>query len=222
MSERTMPGLGLRAFYAPGQSDWGQPVSEDLRTISAVVQLSVISRETTLPDPGSAGDIYIVPQSAASNAGEIALWDGETGSEAWVFIQPQEGWQAWVLDEALRLRFDGTEWVALPRVGEVAITSASEDYTLAAGDAGAIIEISSGIAQTVTIPDESAVPFAIGTLVNITRAGSGALTVAAAAGVDLNGVTAGSVDLDAQWAGAALYKRAADAWVIQGAVGEVS
>ena len=110
MSERTMPGLGLRAFYEEGASDWGQPVSEDLRKLSALVQLSVISRETALPDPGSAGDIYIVPESAASNAGEIALWDGEDGAEAWVFIQPAEGWMAYLRDEGDVVLFDGTGW----------------------------------------------------------------------------------------------------------------
>jgi len=33
MPERIMPGLGLRAFYEPGQRDWGTSVSEDLRRL---------------------------------------------------------------------------------------------------------------------------------------------------------------------------------------------
>ena len=44
------------------------------------------------------------------------------------------------------------------------------------------------------------------------------LGLAAAAGVSLNGVVGGSVALDGQWAGAALTKRGAEAWVIQGAL----
>jgi hypothetical protein len=48
--------------------------------------------------------------------------------------------------------------------------------------------------------------------------GTGATTVAAAAGVSLNGVVAGSVALDGPWAGAALTRRGTDAWVIQGAL----
>ena len=42
--------------------------------------------------------------------------------------------------------------------------------------------------------------------------------VKAVAGVSMNGVVGGSVALDGQWAGAALTKRGAEAWVIQGAL----
>ena len=62
-------------------------------------------------------------------------------------------------------------------------------------------------------------PFEIGTLINITQIGAGVATITAAAGVTLNGITGGSVTLDGQWAGAALTKRGADAWVVQGALG---
>ncbi len=217
MSERIMPGLGLRAFYAEGASDWGQPVSEDLRKLSALVQLSVISRATALPVPGAAGDIYIVPDSAANNANEIALWEGEAGSEAWVFIQPQAGWQAWVVDEALRLRFDGTGWQ-----GAVAVAARDASHSFALGDAGSIVEATSEAAMTFTIPGEAAVAFEVGTLINVTQAGNGTLTVQAAAGVSLNGTAGGATDLQGRWSGAALYKRAPDAWVIQGAIGEVN
>lgn len=219
MSERTMPGLGLRAFYAEGASDWGQPVSEDLRKLSVLVQLSVISRETALPDPGSDGDIYIVPDGAASNAGEIALWDGEAGSEAWVFIQPQEGWEAWVVDAALRLRFDGVAWVVVPRPGIAPIrTLDSTSHVLEFSDTGHIVEAIGPAAVTITIPPEATVAFEIGTLINITQVGTGVATVQAGSGVSLNGVTGGAVALDGQWSGVALVKRGADAWVVQGAL----
>lgn len=112
MPERIMPGLGLRSFYDPGQSDWGTSLSEDLRRLSAVVQLAVLSRSIALPATGTAGDIYIVPAGAAVQAGAIALWDGAAGSESWVYITPAVGWQAWVGDEAARVRFDGAAWRA--------------------------------------------------------------------------------------------------------------
>jgi hypothetical protein len=82
MTERTLPGLGLRAFYAPGQRDWGTSVSEDLRRLSALVQPRAISRTTALPVSGEAGDIYIVPGGAADQANAMALWDGAAGAEA--------------------------------------------------------------------------------------------------------------------------------------------
>ncbi|PQO22063.1 hypothetical protein C2I36_15065 [Rhodobacteraceae bacterium WD3A24] len=225
MPERTMPGLGLRAFYDPGQGDWGTTVSEDLRKLSALVQLSAKSRTTTLPASGTAGDIYIVPSGAASNANDIALWDGPSGSEAWVYITPAEGWEAWVEETGERVRFDGSGWVPAGggASGEATVTAdASASRTLALADAGAIIEMTSGSANTVTIPAEASVDFPVGALVNISQVGAGTTTIAGDTGVTLNGVGGGSCTIDAQWGGAGLYKRAADAWVVQGAVSEVT
>ena len=214
-----MPGLGLRAFYAPGQRDWGTSLSEDLRSLSVLVQARALSRSTALPGSGSAGDIRIVPEGAPANAGTLALWDGEPGAEDWVYLTPQEGWQIWVADEARHVRFTGGAWVEVPRPGVVRIRTLTEtSHTLELIDLGSILETTGSSAVTVTIPDEASVPFEIGALVNVTQVGAGIATVAAAAGVSLNGVTAGSVALDGQWSGVALVKRGADAWVIQGAL----
>jgi len=87
-----------------------------------------------------------------------------------------------------------------------------------AEDTGSILETTGSSAVTVTIPPEATVPFETGTLINITQVGTVVTTVQADAGVSLNGVTGGSVALDGQWSGAALVKRGADAWVIQGAL----
>ncbi|PQO23071.1 hypothetical protein C2I36_09840 [Rhodobacteraceae bacterium WD3A24] len=223
MPERTMPGLGLRAFYDPGQGDWGTTVSEDLRKLSALVQLSAKSRTTALPASGTAGDIYIVPSGAASNANDIALWDGPSGSEAWVYITPAEGWEAWIEETGERVRFNGASWAALGKSGEAPVTAdGNASRTLALADKGGIIEMTSATANTVTIPAEASVDFPVGALVNISQVGAGTTTIAGDTGVTLNGVSAGSCTIDAQWGGAGLYKRAADAWVVQGAVSEVT
>ncbi len=68
MPERILPGLGLRAFYDPGQRSWGTSVSEDLRALSALVQARALSRSTALPGSGNAGDISLVPDDAAEHA----------------------------------------------------------------------------------------------------------------------------------------------------------
>ena len=219
MPERIMPGLGLRAFYDPGQRNWGTSVSEDLRALSVLVQARALSRSTALPGTGAAGDVYIVPSGASAHANALALWDGEPGAEDWVFLTPQEGWQVWVMDEARHLRLIGGAWVEVPRPGVVRIrTLTATSHTLELVDLGSIIETTGSSVITVTIPDEATVPFEIGTLVNITQVGAGVTTVTAAAGVSLNGILDGSISLDGQWAGAALVKRGADAWVIQGAL----
>lgn len=219
MPERIMPGLGLRAFYDPGQRNWGTSVSEDLRALSVLVQARALSRSTALPATGAAGDVYIVPAGASAHAGALALWDGDAGAEDWVFLTPRDGWQVWVTDEARHVRFMGGTWIELPRPGIVPIrTLTATSHTLDAIDQGSILETTGSSVVTVTIPDEATVPFETGTLVNITQVGAGVTMVTAAAGVSLNGILGGSVALEGQWAGVALVKRGADAWVIQGAL----
>lgn len=220
MPERIMPGLGLRAFYDPGQRNWGTSLSEDLRRLSALVQARATSRTTPLPATGSAAQMLIVPAAAGANANALALWDqSPAGAAAWVYLTPQEGWQVWVADEARHVRFAAGAWVEVPRPGIVRIrTLTATSHTLEAIDLGSILETTGSSAVTVTIPTEATVPFEIGSLINVTQVGAGIATVAAAAGVSLNGVPGGSVALDGQWAGSALVKRGADAWIIQGAL----
>jgi hypothetical protein len=219
MPERIMPGLGLRAFYDPGQRNWGESLSHDLRRLSALVQARAASRSTPLPTTGIPGQIAIVPAAASTNANAVALWDGEPGAEAWVFLTPQDGWQIWIADEARHVRFTNGAWVEVPRPGIVPIrTLTGINHTLEAIDLGSIVETTGSSVVTVIIPTEATVPFEIGTLINITQVGAGVATIAAAVGVSLNGITGGSVALDGQWSGAALSKRGADAWVIQGAL----
>ena len=105
-----------------------------------------------------------------------------------------------------------------PEIATTALTA----YTLALADAGRIVEATAADPVTVTIPAGASVAFAVGSIIQLVQAGAGALTVEAAAGVLLNGVDGGAATLDAQWAGAALYKRGADAWAIQGAHGGVA
>ena len=219
MPERIMPGLGLRAFYDPGQRNWGTSLSEDLRALSVLVQARALSRLAPLPASGNAGDITLVPADAAVNANALALWDGVPGAEDWVFLAPQPGWQVWIVDETRHVRFDAGAWVEVPRPGVVPIrTLTATAHTLELTDSGSILETTGASTATVTIPAEATVPFEIGTLINLTQIGAGEAMITTEPGVSLNGVTGGSVALGGQWAGAALAKRGADAWVIQGAL----
>jgi hypothetical protein len=208
-----MPGLGLRAFYDPGQRNWGTSLSEDLRHLSALVQTRAASRTTPLPATGRTGQMLIVPAAAGANANALALWDqSPAGAAAWVYLTLQEGWQLWVADEARHVRFTAGSWVEVPRPGIVRIrTLTATSHTLEAVDLGSIIGTTGSSAVTVTIPPEATVPFEIGALINVTQVGAGVATVEAAAGVSLDGVPGGSVALDGQWSGAALVKRGADA-----------
>ena len=122
MPERIMPGVGLRAFYDPGQRNWGSSLSEDLRRLSALVQARATSRTTPLPATGSTGQMLIVPAAAGADANALALWDqSPAGAAAWVTLPPQEGWQVWIADEARHVRFTAGSWVEVPRPGIVRI-----------------------------------------------------------------------------------------------------
>jgi len=121
------------------------------------------------------------------------------------------------------VRFDGTAWADVPRAGIVPLRNlAVTAYGLVLADTGAIIETTGASVVTITIPAQATVPFEIGTLINVTQVGAGVATITAAPGVALNGVAGGSTTLSAQWAGAALYKSGADAWIVQGAIGAVA
>lgn len=110
MAQRALPGLGLRGFYDAGYEGWGTPLSEDLRVLSVLTAGSALSRTTVLPAAGATGDIYIVPADAAANADQIAVWDGESGSEAWVYLVPVAGLVVWIADEQASVRWEGASW----------------------------------------------------------------------------------------------------------------
>lgn len=111
MAKRTLPGVGLTGFWDVG-ADYKTEMDANMRTLSALVQPVAKSRTTNLPGSGSIGDIYIVPAAAGSNDNQIAIWDGESGSEAWVYLVPQEGWTLYVEDTQTRVAFDGSTWIA--------------------------------------------------------------------------------------------------------------
>ncbi len=74
-----------------------------LRKLDCLVQLSVIDKDLSEP-PGapSDGDTYIVGTTSSSSSD----WNGQDdniayyNSSAWIYITPNEGFRAWVVDEA--------------------------------------------------------------------------------------------------------------------------
>lgn len=102
------------------------------------------------------------------------------------------------------------------------INAQAGNYTLAIGDEGAAIHMTSAAAVTLTVPANSTVAFPTGAEIEIVALGAGTVTIVAAAGVTLNGVAAGAADIAAQWQGAVLRKYGTDTWLLIGAVGNVT
>ena len=112
MAERTLPGLGLTGFWDLGANNWKGGMDLNLRKLSLLVQLSVLSMTTALPSTGLAdGMIYIIP--SGGDAKKIAIRD----NGAWVYFTPAEGWLAYVKDTDKYVKFDGTNWVDLTTGG---------------------------------------------------------------------------------------------------------
>ena len=87
-------------------------------------------------------------------------------------------------------------------------------YTLQASDDGGIIEMSNSSGNTLTVPANASVPFAIGTQIQILQTGQSQIVVSAASGVTINANP--GLKTRGQWSFATLLKRATDTWVLVG------
>lgn len=90
----------------------------------------------------------------------------------------------------------------------------SGSYTLALADTGTVIEQTSGSASNLTVPPNSSVAFAIGTVVDVVQYGAGQVTFVAGAGVTIR--TASSLTTRAQYSVASIRKRGTDEWILSG------
>jgi hypothetical protein len=95
-------------------------------------------------------------------------------------------------------------------------------YTLAAADAGAIVTMTNGSANLLTIPTNAAVAFPVGTIANVLQGGAGVTSVKGDTGVTFNGVSGGTGAITARWQGVALLKVATDEWIGSGSIGTVA
>lgn len=97
------------------------------------------------------------------------------------------------------------------------INPQTADYTLAIADSGKLITVASGSQVTITIPAGGSVAFPVGTHIDIARIGVGAVVIAGASGVTVNGAL--GLKLRDRYSAATLIEVAADSWI---AVGDLS
>ena len=102
------------------------------------------------------------------------------------------------------------------------ITESTTARTLILTDEGSFILTTNGSSTTVTIPTSASVAFPIGTEIDLLQKGAGELTIEGGTGLTLNGVSAGSTAITAQWGGATIKKIATDEWVIVGKINDVA
>lgn len=96
-------------------------------------------------------------------------------------------------------------------------------YSLVAADDGKTKQCNNASPITITIPANATTAIAVGTTINLIQYGAGAVTITAASGVTLNGVTAGSGDIATRYRDVAtLTKIATDEWLAFGGISEVA
>lgn len=118
-----MPDLSANLalpYLAPSQAQKHVTHNEALQILDAVVQLAVTSRDQTSPPAiPEIGARYIVGTAAigawAGHEDQLALWAGT----AWIFMDPQAGWRAWVTAEALEVVWSDDQWQVLPKLNNL-------------------------------------------------------------------------------------------------------
>lgn len=111
MPARTLPGLGLKGFYAPGENGWGDEMSEGLRKLSVLVQGGVLKRQNAVPGDPDEGDVYIL--TGGAHADSVAVYDGGE----WTYYAPEEGWLLYDRDANVYVTYNGAEWEELATGG---------------------------------------------------------------------------------------------------------
>ena len=109
---------------------------------------------------------------------------------------------------------DGTQVkVGVPSI--TPITEKTAAYTLSNTDErDTIIEVNSGSAVTLTIPEDATVDFPVGSTLDIIQTGTGQVTIAGSGSAVVNGTP--GTKLRTQWSSVTLLKRAANSWLVFG------
>lgn len=215
MASRTLPNLGLRAFYALHESGWGDQRSEDILKTSVLVQGSVDSKVSAMPGSPTAGDMVICDEALTGFENQIAVYD----DGAWVYYIPVEGWMVYNRADGYFEWFNGTLWSEYTAGGAVggalSIVELTDSHTAILSEAGKYFNLDKATAAVFTIPAHAVVPYLAGTRLYVEQAGAGVVTIAGDTGVTVN--SRGAVfDTAGQYAVAVAVKKADDLWTLSG------
>jgi hypothetical protein len=118
----------------------------------------VLDRHLTTPPPSPAdSDRYIVASGAT---GAWSGWDLNVAyyvDGAWMRLVPRAGWQAWVVNEASFLVWDGSAWVSagLPAFFSDAVFELAHDSDPTRRAVFDLAAIAAGVTRAFALPDVS-------------------------------------------------------------------
>jgi hypothetical protein len=148
----------LLPFVLAAQAQKHVTVNEALRLLDGLVQLAVLDRHLTAPPASPAdGARYIVAPGAT---GAWSGWDLNVAyyvDGAWMRLVPRTGWQAWVVDEASFLAWNGSAWVAagLPAFFSDAVFELAHDGDPTRRAVFDLAAIAAGATRSFALPDVS-------------------------------------------------------------------
>lgn len=97
----------------------------------------------------------------------------------------------------------------------ILINTQTDSYQLIATDAGKLIQMNKASANTLTVPLNSTVGFAIGTQILVEQVGAGTTSIGYEVGVTINS-SGGALDIYGQYSAAILIKTATNTWMLAG------
>lgn len=118
MPARTLPNLGLQAFFDLGEDEWNDEMDLNMLKLSVLTQGGAISKVSTTPGTPTDGDVHIFAGDHPTNANDIAVYDVDT----WKYITPEEGWLVYNRDQNYFELFDGSAWAEFETGGGGAAT----------------------------------------------------------------------------------------------------
>jgi hypothetical protein len=92
--------------------------------------------------------------------------------------------------------------------------STTTEYTLSQSDSGQTVLSKNSSANTINIPNNSSVPYTIGTKITIIQTDDGVTSVTGLSGVTVNGTVSGTVTGAGRWQSAVLLKINTNEWTV--------